>query len=63
MKILTVVIIVGLAATVIALIAGIVSMSGGGQSDRTNSVKFMFARVGLQAITLVCLVIALWLLA
>lgn len=61
MKIITVVILVGLFATVIALIAGIVSMSRGGESDRVRSVQLMFTRVGLQAITFVCLVIALFL--
>lgn len=61
MNIITAVILVGLVATVIALIAGIVSMSRGGESDRARSVQLMFARVGLQAITFVCLVIALFL--
>lgn len=63
MQILTVVILVGLVATAIALIAGIVSMSRGGESDLARGNQLMFARVGLQAITLLCLVIALWLVS
>lgn len=62
MTIITAVIVVGLVATAIALIAGIASMSRGGEYDLARSNQLMFARVGLQAITLVCLVIALWLL-
>lgn len=61
MQILTVVILVGLVATAIALIAGIASMSRGGEYDLARSNQLMFARVGLQAVTFVCLVIVLWL--
>lgn len=62
MTIITGVIVVGLAATAIALIAGIASMGRGGEYDLAHSNQLMFTRVGLQAITLVCLIVALWLL-
>ena len=62
MNALTVVIIIGALATAGALLTGIVSMVRGGPFDQAHSSQLMFARVGLQAITLVCLLAALYLL-
>jgi hypothetical protein len=61
MTTLTVLVIIGLLATVGALITGIASMAHGGEFDRRHGYQFMFARVGLQGITLVVLLIALFL--
>ncbi|MEK6551609.1 MAG: twin transmembrane helix small protein [Pseudomonadota bacterium] len=61
MTILSVLVIVGLFATAIALVFGIASMAHGGEFDRRHSHQFMYARVGLQGITLVLVLIALWL--
>lgn len=52
----------GLLATLIALGLGLGSMAHGGTYDQQHSVQFMFARVGAQGITIVLLVIALLLL-
>ncbi len=59
MNILTVVIVIALLATAGALVTGIVSMAHGGKFDRKHSPQFMFARVGLQGITLLLLIVAL----
>ncbi|MDH3671227.1 MAG: twin transmembrane helix small protein [Gammaproteobacteria bacterium] len=62
MDILTIVVVIGLLATVGALLGGIVSMARGGDFDQAHSHQFMLARVGLQAITLLCLLVALFIL-
>ena len=59
MTILTVMVVLGLVATVIALFTGIVSMAHGGRFDLRHSHQLMFSRVGFQGITLVLLLIAL----
>lgn len=63
MSIMTALVIVALVATVAALVSGIVSMAHGGGFDQRHSHQIMFARVGLQGITLVALLIAFWLAA
>jgi hypothetical protein len=60
MSVLTVVIVIALLATVGTLIWGIVSMARGGSFDQHHSHQLMFARVGLQGITLLFLLIALF---
>lgn len=62
MDILTVIIVIGVLATAGALLTGIGSMVRGGEFDRMHSHQLMFARVGLQGVTLLCLLIALFLL-
>ena len=52
MTILTVVIVIALLATVGTLLWGIVSMAKGGEFDQHHSHQLMFARVGLQDVTL-----------
>ena len=60
MTLLTIVIVIALLATVGALLWGIVSMARGGEFDQHHSHQLMFARVGLQGITLLFLLIALF---
>ena len=58
MTILNIVIILALLATIIALGTGIFSMAHGGKFDAEHSEQFMYARVGLQGLTLILLMIA-----
>lgn len=58
MTILHLVIMLALLATVVALGAGIWSMAHGGKYDAEHSEQFMYARVGLQGLTLVLLMVA-----
>lgn len=50
---------IALLATVGALLIGIVVMSGGGNTDSFASTPLMWARVGLQALTVLLLIVAL----
>ncbi len=63
MTLLTAVIVVALLATAAALVGGIASMVQGGEYDQRHSHQFMFARVGLQGLTLVLLLVALYVAA
>jgi hypothetical protein len=58
MDFLLVVIILALAATCVALLLGLISMAGGGATDKMFSTPLMWARVGLQTFTLILLVVA-----
>ena len=60
MSLLTLLIMLALAATVCALGAGIVSMMRGGEYDRRHGTQLMFARVGFQAIAFVLLLAAVF---
>ena len=55
---LLVVIILALIGTAITMALGLLSMSGGGSTDRHFSTPLMWARIGFQAFTLLLLVIA-----
>ena len=61
MSFLSVVIIVALVATIVTLVIGIGSMGKGGQFDEKHSTQLMFARIGLQALTFLLLMLALYL--
>jgi hypothetical protein len=61
MGILNVVIVAALLMTVALIGTGIWSMAHGGEFDRKHSTQLMFARVGMQAVTLVLLLIAFFL--
>jgi len=61
MNILTMVIILALLLTIAILITGIGSMAQGGEFDKRHGTQLMFARVGMQGITLLLLFIALFL--
>jgi hypothetical protein len=60
MTVLTIVIVVAVLAMVGTLLWGITSMARGGEFDQHHSHQLMFARVGLQGITLLFLLIALF---
>jgi len=62
MELITLLISVGLFTTVVALAVGLVSMAYGGKYDELHSTQLMFARVGSQAVTLILLVVALFLI-
>ena len=55
---LMIVIVLALAATGVTLLIGLMSMSGGGATNQLISTPLMWARVGLQAFTLVLLIAA-----
>ncbi len=55
---LLVVIVLALAATVVAMLMGLLSMSGGGETDREFGTKLMWARVGAQVVTIALLIAA-----
>ena len=59
MSVLNTVLVLAVIATVIVLGMGIVSMARGGRYDRQHSVQLMATRVGLQAATLLFLLVAL----
>ena len=59
MDVVTLIVIVGMLATVWALLRGITSMVRGGEADFRQSHKLMFQRVGLQALTVLIIVLAL----
>ena len=59
MSLITAFVLVGLVATILTLIQGIASMAHGGESDQARSHVLMFQRVGLQAITILFLLLAL----
>ncbi|HJX17841.1 MAG TPA: twin transmembrane helix small protein [Acidiferrobacterales bacterium] len=61
MTLMTALVVVALLATVAVLVTGIVSMAHGGGFDQRHSHQIMFARVGLQGITLLLLLVAFWL--
>ena len=59
MDLFTVVIIATMLATVATMFLGVLTMSGGGSTDKDLSTPLMWARVGFQALTLVLLFIAI----
>ena len=61
MNILSIVIVVAMLLTIIVLGAGIWSMAHGGEFDEKHSEQFMFARIGLQSVTLILLFLAIYL--
>jgi len=60
MDLLTLVIVACLILTATILIIGVGSMAQGGAFDEKHSDQLMFARVGMQAITLLLLFVALY---
>ena len=61
MNILTLTILLALLLTIAVLATGIGSMMHGEEFDRKYSTQLMFARVGIQGITLILLFIAVFL--
>ncbi len=60
MGVLTIVIVACLVLTAVILVMGVGSMAQGGEYAEKHSEQLMFARVGMQAITLLLLVVALY---
>jgi hypothetical protein len=54
-----VVVVLALIATVITLFMGLLAMSGGEEVDREFSTPLMWTRIGLQALAVVAMLIAL----
>ena len=61
MTTLTIVIILALVLTIAVLFTGLGSMGHGGEFDEKHGSQFMFARVVLQGLTLLLLLVALYL--
>jgi hypothetical protein len=59
MDLFTVVIIVTMLVTVATMFLGVLTMSGGGSTDKSFSTPLMWARVGFQALTLLLLFVAI----
>jgi hypothetical protein len=59
MDALTLLVMLGVLVTVVVLFTGIGSMAEGGEFDDRHSHQLMFARVGVQAFTLLLVIIAL----
>jgi hypothetical protein len=59
MDAVTIVIILALVATAVAMGLGLLAMSGGGSTDRDFGTNLMWARVGLQGLTVLLLVVAM----
>ncbi len=60
MTVLTILIILAALATIVTLIMGIGSMASSGEFDQKHSTQLMSLRVGLQGLTLLLLLIALY---
>ena len=63
MTTMSVLVIIGLLATVIVLVSGIASMAQGGEFNQRHGHRLMFARVGIQGVTLVLVLVTLLLAA
>ena len=60
MEALNFLIIAALVATLIVLVLGLRSMAKGGDYDREHAEKFMWERIGLQALVILLLVAAVY---
>jgi hypothetical protein len=58
MSVVNLIVILALLATITALVLGLRSMVRGGAYDREHSEKFMWERVGLQALVVILLIAA-----
>jgi preprotein translocase subunit SecG len=61
MGLLTVIIMISLVLTIAVLAIGVGSMARGGEFDEKHSEQLMYARVGMQAATLLLLLFATYL--
>ncbi len=61
MSILNMVIVAALMITVAVIVTGIWSMAHGGEFDKKHSTQLMVARVGMQGITVLLLLFAVYL--
>lgn len=62
MELTTLLVSAGLLLTLVALVAGLMSMAQGGEYDKQHSTQLMLARVGSQGITFFLLLVALYLM-
>jgi hypothetical protein len=62
MSVVSVLVIAALVATLLVLWLGLRSMARGGQYDAEHAEKFMWERVGLQALVILLLLAAVYLL-
>ena len=60
MEALNFLIIAALVATLVVLVLGLRSMARGGDYDREHAEKFMWERIGLQALVILLLVAAVY---
>jgi len=56
---LTIVIVLAIGATLVATLMGLVAMSSSGAADKDSRTPLMWVRVGLQALTILLLVVAM----
>ncbi len=61
MNLLSILIVFALLLTIAVLGTGIWSMAHGGEFDRKHSTQLMFARVGMQGVTFLLLLLAIYL--
>jgi uncharacterized membrane protein len=61
MDLLSILIVLALIATVVTMLMGLISMGGGESLDKELSEPLMWARVGLQGLAIILLLIAIWL--
>ncbi|MDH3689720.1 MAG: twin transmembrane helix small protein [Gammaproteobacteria bacterium] len=61
MTVLTGILVLALIATIAILVTGIGSMTRGGEFDQRHSNQLMFARVGLHAIVVLLIALAIFL--
>ena len=63
MNVLTALIMAALVMTVAVIVMGIWSMAQGGDFDHKHSTQLMFARVGMQGVTFLLLLVAIFVAA
>jgi len=61
MDLLSILIVLALVATVVTMLMGLISMGGGESLDKELSEPLMWARVGLQGLAIILLLLAIWL--
>ena len=61
MDVFVVLIVLALLATGAVMLLGLITMSGRKATDEIASTPLMWARVGLQALTIILLALAIWL--
>jgi hypothetical protein len=56
----TILVVLGALGTVLALFNGVFSMAQGGEYDQRHSHELMFKRVGMQGLTVLVMLLAMW---
>ncbi len=60
MDVLTILIVLALVATIVTLFLGLIAMGSAGSTDKEVGEPLMWARVGLQGLAIVLLLVAIW---